>query len=534
MAFPAVGDPGTDTVAPPNDWATKFLAAEAVHADTNGNLVSVYAKLGTNPASAGTVRINNTGWVASRNAANGGDINMFRVNASDRIEIGAELLRDSFAGTGAFDDTATFQSFRRRFTNLTASTNTHINLHGYVSGCISVADRCNGIYVTMQDDQVGSGVTPVQNKTITNMTRVSTTVTVTSNAHGFANGDKVAIYGVTHTFNAEVNGKWTVANPTANTFDITVAGLSSGTYTSGGTVTNRPMMYAGAFNVAPALDRGGLTGTALNGDDVNGLVVVNGGTGMATDAVYVGTAAGIPANPDWKFGFTWAAYAKTFGFGGNGKISATGAFFDAAQATYDAGATPLRLPKDIYILFTNSDGATSPVNFAKYDTGNSNIVFGARVGPDFQIGPGGTYGIDLTVSTSSGAQLILRNNKGVSGRNAAGSGDVALFRVNGSDQFQFDGTTLVNGGDLIFADTRNMQFNTSTGTKFGTGTNQKCSFHNAAPVVQHSTTGESVGFTAGAGTTVTHLSTFTGNVGSTAYTMADVVKCLKNKGLMAA
>lgn len=57
-------------------------------------------------------------------------------------------------------------------------------------------------------------------------------------------------------------------------------------------------------------------------------------------------------------------------------------------------------------------------------------------------------------------------------------------------------------------------------------------FLGASAVVRHATTGESTGFTAGAGTTVTHLSTFTGNTGSTAYTIADIVKCLKNCGLM--
>ncbi len=536
-AFPAVGDPGTDTVSPPSDWGSKVLAAVGASMNMTTGTMLDGVSFGTNPASAGTIRIPNASWIAGRNGANSADVNFLRFNSSNRIEFGGELFRDDFAGTGAFDDPNPFIKLRRRFLNLAGSTNSHILIHGYGVGTQTVADRACGIYVTMEDDST------VVNKTITNMTRVGTTVTVTSASHGLTNGTKVAIYSVLNTFNVTPNGNWTVANAATNTFEITVPGLSSGAYTSGGTVTNRPMLYAGFFGVKPNLDRDLLTGAAANGDDVNGVVVVNGGTGLATDGFYLGTAAGIPANPDWKYGFTFAAHAKTFAFGGNGKIGATGAFFDAAQAAYTAGGTPMKLPKNNYLLFIDTDGVTSPINFVKYDTGTSRITFGAvvslagtagTVGPDLVIATGGTYGIDLSASTSSGAQLLLRQNKGVSGRNAAGSGDVALFRINGSDQLQLDGTTLVNGGDLIFADTRNMQFNPTTGTKFGTGTNQKCSFHNVTPVVQHATTGETVGFVAGGGTTVTDASTFTGNVGSTAYRLSDVVKALKNKGLMLA
>ncbi len=57
-------------------------------------------------------------------------------------------------------------------------------------------------------------------------------------------------------------------------------------------------------------------------------------------------------------------------------------------------------------------------------------------------------------------------------------------------------------------------------------------FYSAAAVVQPAGTGETVGFTAGGGTNVTDSSTFTGNVGSTAYRISDIVKALKNLGLL--
>lgn len=74
----------------------------------------------------------------------------------------------------------------------------------------------------------------------------------------------------------------------------------------------------------------------------------------------------------------------------------------------------------------------------------------------------------------------------------------------------------------------------STGSKIGTATSQLLGFWNATPVAQHSATGQTIGFVAGSGTAVNDDSTFTGNVGSTAYRINDIVTALKNSGIMAA
>lgn len=102
------------------------------------------------------------------------------------------------------------------------------------------------------------------------------------------------------------------------------------------------------------------------------------------------------------------------------------------------------------------------------------------------------------------------------------------FNVGGTERANFS-TTALNLSDGI-----NVVVGSSTGTKIGTATTQKISFFNSTPIAQPSSTGETTGFTAGAGTTVTDQSTFTGNVGSTAYRISDVVKHLKNLGLIAA
>jgi hypothetical protein len=86
---------------------------------------------------------------------------------------------------------------------------------------------------------------------------------------------------------------------------------------------------------------------------------------------------------------------------------------------------------------------------------------------------------------------------------------------------------------VTIADATNIILNTTTGTKIGTATGQKLGFYNATPVIQQATTGTTTGFTAGSGTAAKDDSTFTGNVGSAAYTIGDIVRALKNLGLMA-
>lgn len=85
---------------------------------------------------------------------------------------------------------------------------------------------------------------------------------------------------------------------------------------------------------------------------------------------------------------------------------------------------------------------------------------------------------------------------------------------------------------MQFQDGRNIQVAKGTGTKIGTEATQKLSFWGVSPVVQHSSAGELSGFSQNAGSDARSGSTWTGNVGITAYTVNDIVKALKNAGIM--
>lgn len=91
----------------------------------------------------------------------------------------------------------------------------------------------------------------------------------------------------------------------------------------------------------------------------------------------------------------------------------------------------------------------------------------------------------------------------------------------------FTGNVTVTDANVILSAT--------TGTKIGTATTQKLSFYNSTPIVQPSGAAvTTAGFIAGVGAPVLVDSTFTGNIGSTAYHISDIVANLKSLGLLAA
>lgn len=109
----------------------------------------------------------------------------------------------------------------------------------------------------------------------------------------------------------------------------------------------------------------------------------------------------------------------------------------------------------------------------------------------------------------------------------AADGTASLTIANSTGAVTLASAALVANAATIATDT-------TTGLKIGTAAAQKLGLFNATPVVQPSGTGVTTGFTAGAGTAVKDDSTFTGNTGSKAYTIGDIVKALKDLGILAA
>lgn len=155
-----------------------------------------------------------------------------------------------------------------------------------------------------------------------------------------------------------------------------------------------------------------------------------------------------------------------------------------------------------------------------------------------------------TTPATSGEDRHSNDGK-VTWRNASNAADIDALWVNASNNTILNAATgqnvaiaVNNAAQITFAantitltDGVNYVLGTTTGTKFGSSASAKLGLWGATPIAQPSSTGESAGYTsvgtsAGNGSFTT--STFTGNVGSKAYTISDIVKHLKNAGILAA
>lgn len=208
---------------------------------------------------------------------------------------------------------------------------------------------------------------------------------------------------------------------------------------------------------------------------------------------------------------------------------------------------PAALSANTTLTFPN--GAGSNGQYLKTDgTGNLSWASEAGMGTVTSVGgTGSVNGLSLSGTVTTSGNLTLGGSLDLSSPPAIGATTPAagaFTEVTAPTYKAADGTTgmtlaSVSGeigvsAGLQFADGAYVRIGTTTGTKFGTTTSQKIGFYNSTPVVQPAGTGVTTGFTAGAGAAVLDDSTFTGNTGSAAYTIGDIVKALKDLGLLAA
>ena len=247
-----------------------------------------------------------------------------------------------------------------------------------------------------------------------------------------------------------------------------------------------------------------------------------------------------------QFGFDTATGAD---FKGNDLVNV--GFMNFGSGSANLGTIRLKNGDSIE-WESNPAGTNANINYSSTEVLGHNIGTGGSY--NYQIAAGNEYNFNATRADFNNNDLLMgtgdvifftgtfvrSNGAGTMEYNAL-SGQAHELKVNGSNEVIISGTQvrilnndllLEGGADLSIEDAGNIVLFGTTGTKIGTATTQKLGFWNVTPVVQPSGTGETVGFVAGAGTSVLDDSTFTGNVGSTAYRVSDIVKALKNIGVL--
>jgi hypothetical protein len=151
--------------------------------------------------------------------------------------------------------------------------------------------------------------TGTHNKLITAASN-ATPIVITSNSHGFSNGQLVVVTGVGGNTNA--NGVWVIANVATNTFELQ-GSVGNGAYTSGGYVMNlttpefvadlvaggieeRSSALASVTVTNGVFDAADFTFTAAAGDPCEALVYYKDTGSDATSRIFliVCTGTGLP------------------------------------------------------------------------------------------------------------------------------------------------------------------------------------------------------------------------------------------------
>lgn len=215
-------------------------------------------------------------------------------------------------------------------------------------------------------------------------------------------------------------------------------------------------------------------------------------------------------------------------------FSDAGAYISDIFQLYRATGVGMQFLRPV-LLSTGSGLTTDQTTIAIVNTTATTVNFaGAATAINMGAGAATTITLSATTAVALNTAAITSNqttvaviNTTATTVNAFGAASVALNIGNASAPATF-------AGGIAIADAKDIALNTTTGTKLGTATTQKIGLWNVTPVVQPSSTGEATGYTGAGGTALTHTDTFTGNNGTKAYTINDIVKHLKAVGIVAA
>ena len=181
------------------------------------------------------------------------------------------------------------------------------------------------------------------------------------------------------------------------------------------------------------------------------------------------------------------------------------------------------------VEYSNADHRTIRIASTSGTAGkNLNLHAGKVTAGNFNGGNFNLFSGDGFGSGDSGSFSLRSNPPGATGN----SGSLEFYSGDG-------GATSGNSGDINFytgtvsSGTRGA-ITMSPTIKVGLAASDTIGLFGATPIAQPNGTGETTGHAAVGGTNVNASDTFTGNTGTLAYTINDVVKALKNLGILEA
>lgn len=359
-----------------------------------------------------------------------------------------------------------------------------------------------------------------------------------------------SVYGQYQNFTAGVSASTDISvyNDTANYLDM---GIASSTYNGN--------QYAPVFNVVGA-------GDSYLYTTANDLIIGTSSAGTGNDIVLFtgGTLSGSNGNERMRItnagrvGIGTDTPAEKLTVSGN--ISSNGTLYTTGITSRDLNLIHSPANDGINSILrigecTVGDTALSGFSgaFISYDEstnvfGISSVFADTQWGvPAIAIDRTGYVGIGtmtpITKFEVNGSMRVGRGNDlqfngALKWGSTNGGNDASSYMsgfANSTEQIRIDtnGVKISDSKALTLGVGTNIALDTTTGSKIGTLTTQKLGFYNATPVVQPTSPGLTAPSTTGSGTTLFQTTKFNGGAG-TEYSVADIVKVLKNLGLIAA
>lgn len=317
------------------------------------------------------------------------------------------------------------------------------------------------------------------------------------------------------------SGTTNAGNGAAITITAGIGGAASGIPTGSGITRGGS---GGSVTIAGGTGGAGTAASGINRGQAGGPVFISSGGGGASTANNAGAGGAIQiASGAGGVGSTTGGAGGSYSFLAGGGGLSTGASSTAgAGGGFTIGAGQGGSPSS-----TGTGGAGGSFILFAGTGGTGTVALGAAGTFTMQGGLGAPSNASQTTGGTGGICTLQGGQGGeatAAGRTAGTGGNVVMDAGAAGDAS--GGASAGVGGNCNIGATVAVNVNISrSGGKVG--------FFGATAVVRQNGTGETAGFSANIGTAVKDDSTFTGNVGATAYRINDIVKALKNYGLLA-